>query len=115
MQEFLIIFVSLLALFFLVYGGKSQNHSFLVIGGIFLILLGLGILSTGWERYEGHLTATDLSATVTQLNPTLTTHNATQSENPTLFIFGIITVLFGSILTMVSVRDYRLTKAIQKD
>ena len=82
----------ILALFFWVWGHNSGTPLLFYISAIFFIVIGFGVLSGGWEKYEGNFLIETIDADTDSVTSILTTHNATMTENPSLYAFGVINV-----------------------
>lgn len=110
MQEFLIILALILAIFFWLMGIKTQNWILMVVGAVFFLFLGVGLFSTGWDRFQGDMIFTPTSAT-----PVLINHPATLEANPTIWGFATILLVLALGLSMSSVTTYRFVKEVNVD
>lgn len=98
MQEFLILIDIAIILFFIVYGHQTKGWaSFFIVSFLFLVL-GIGLFSTGWERYEGHFHLSDLNSSDTDVSPIATIYTADLTTNPV--IYGI--AMFSIILSIAT-------------
>lgn len=104
MQQFLIYLGLLLGLFFWVWSYHTKNWGMYIISAIFFFLIAVGVLSTGWELFEGNFTITEVSSTVDSITPVVTTYNATLAENPTVWGFGLIMLVLSFSLSVLGIR-----------
>ena len=95
MQEFLILLTLFLGLFFGFINRTSRVSGLYYIAAIMFFLLGIGILSTGWERYEGQFLTSEIDDQNMLIVPQATTYAATLEENSTIYTFGVVMLLFG--------------------
>ena len=80
MQEFLIVSGLVLALFFWVWGHKSNTPLLFYVSAVFFIVIGVGVLSTGIERYEGKFLIETIDANTEDINSII--KNITQLLDP---------------------------------
>lgn len=104
LQEFLIIGGLVLALFFWVWGHQSQTPLLFYVSAVFFIVIGVGVLSTGIERYEGNFLIETIDANTDSITPVLTTYNATMEQNPSVYAFGIITVAMTLLMIVQAIQ-----------
>jgi len=112
MQEFLIILSLVLGLFFLIFATKSNSWPMFLASGIFFLLISVGLFSSGWERYEGDATITEISSTVTDVEQTTNYYSPTFNENATIWAFATICFAFGLSLLWSGARTYSFVKEI---
>lgn len=113
MQEFLIYLSIGLGIFFWLFGIRVQKWHVIAVGATFFLFLSLGLFNSGWEHYEGDATITEVSATVTDVKLTPTTHYAIWSGNPNervLYFFSTILLILSLILYFASYDTYRFVK-----
>ena len=110
LQEFLIIICLLLALFFWVWGWKSESPVLFYVSAVFFIVIGVGVLSTGWEKYEGNFLIETIDASTDSVTPVLTTYNATMAQNPSIYAFSIICVAMTLAMVVWGIRTGNLEK-----
>ena len=110
MQEFLIIICLILALFFWVWGHQSGSPVLFYFAAVFFIVIGFGVLSTGWEKYEGNFLIETIDADTDSITPVLTTHNATMTENPSLYAFAISCVTMTLAMVIQGIRSGSMSK-----
>lgn len=88
----MIIICTILALFFWVWGHQSETPLLFYVSAVFFIVIGVGVLSGGWEKFEGNFLIETIDADTDSITPVSTTYNATMEENPPIFAFAIINV-----------------------
>lgn len=116
MQEFIIFLTLILGLFFFIIAQFSKNWGLFAIGGVFFLILSIGLFSTGWERYEGTNLVQDINADAQLITPQSITYPvpATDMGNP---LTGFAYILLGLALASIvySLREYNYTKDLESD
>lgn len=114
MQDWIIIGSFGLALIFLIVGRLTTNSvGGLFAGAVLFILIGVGLLGTGWQTYDNAPIQIDSSENPTVVTFTILTYPATLEANPTLYFFGVACVIMALALILMSLREQR-TNAIAK-
>lgn len=106
----------LLGIFFLLLG-KQWMHEwpFYLSAGIFLIL-GSGILLTGWETQENSdIIIQDINATAQRVTFTVQQFPATIEDNPILFLLGNVFVGFGLVFVFLGLGEAGRNKAVKDE
>lgn len=111
LQEFLIIICLILALFFWVWGWKSESPVLFYVSAVFFIVIGFGVLSTGWEKYEGNFLIETIDVNTDSITPVLTTYNATMEQNPSIYAFSMICVSMTLAMVVQGIRTGNITKS----
>ncbi len=115
MQEFLILLALILGIFFWLFSAKTQNWMLMIISAVFFLFLAVGLFSTGWDRFQGDMTFTVVSGTITTATPNLVNFPATLEANPTIWGFATIMLLLTLALVASSGTQYRFKKEVNVD
>lgn len=100
----------ILALFFWVWGHTSKSPVLFYFAAVFFIAVGFGVLSTGWERFDGNFLIETIDANTDSVSSVLTTYNATMAENPSLYAFAIACVTMTLAMVVQGIRSGSMSK-----
>ena len=115
MQEFLIIFSAIIAFFFLIIGVSKSNWALLSMAGLFFLIISVGILGTGWERFEGNVIIDDFNSTRTVITQVSTTYDPILLENPSVYSFGVLSLVVALGIGFIGFREKNVSSAEGKD
>ncbi len=110
------IYLSLILGIFFLLLGKHWMHEwpYYVSAGVFLIL-GSGILLTGWETQENSdIIIQDINTTAQRVTFTVQSFPATIADNPILVLLGTVFVGFGLVFVFLGMEEAGQNRVVRE-